>query len=612
MLQQMRSAAKWIWIFIVVAFVGGFLFVETSGLLGRDQVTTSSIVAEVNGTDIPYLTWVNVSNALAQQREQQMGRGLNGDERRAIEDQAFEQLVTDALLQQEYRKRGIRVSDEEIIQQARTNPPPGIVNDPSLQTDGRFDIEKYQRLLASPQARQTGMLLQLENYYRSEIPRAKLEAQILSDVYVSDAKLWSVFKDEHDSAQVAFVSFDPNTIADSLASVPDGDLRRYYDANKDRFERRGRAVVSLLVVPRTVTSADSQHVKTRLDSLRAEIVRGAKFEDVASRESQDQFTATSGGLMGVRVKGGMDAEIEKAAFALRVGDVSQPILASDGYNLIKVDSRSGDSVTLRRILLPLVQSDSNAVVTDRRADELAKIAATATEPERFDSAARALNLRAESAQVIEGQPLFTGFGLASGVSAWAFSGVRPGETSDLFDTDEAYFLARLDSIVEGGLAPFDDVREDIRALLLRRRKAEMMATQARTLAERAKASTLEDAAKERDLTVTRSNTFGRSTFVPGLGRLNAAIGAAFSLPIGAISEPIATDDGVFVIRVEKRTEASRDAFEAQKALQRTNATRVLQEARMREFMEGLREVATIKDRRKQLSAAARAQVAVPQ
>ena len=158
MLAQMRSAAKWIWIFIVVAFVGGFLFASTSGLLGRDRVTTQSVVATVNGTDIPYLTWVNVSNAIAQQREQQMGRGLNGDERRAVEDQAFEQLVTDILLRQEYRKRGIRVSDEEVIQQARNNPPPALLNDPTLQTDGRFDLEKYQRLLSSPQARQQGLL----------------------------------------------------------------------------------------------------------------------------------------------------------------------------------------------------------------------------------------------------------------------------------------------------------------------------------------------------------------------------------------------------------------------------------------------------------------------
>ncbi|HEY5545222.1 MAG TPA: peptidyl-prolyl cis-trans isomerase [Gemmatimonadaceae bacterium] len=609
MLQQMRSAAKWIWIFIVIAFVGGFLFVETSGLLGRDQVTTSSVVATVNGTDIPYLTWVNVANAIAQQREQQMGRGLNGDERRATEDQAFEQLVTDILLQQEYRKRGIRVSDEEVIQQARTNPPAALLNDPTLQTDGRFDIEKYQRLLASPQARQQGMLLQLENYYRNEIPRLKLESQVLADIYVSDAKLWSAYRDEHDSAQVSFVTFDPNTISDSAATVADADIRRYYDDNKKRFERRGRAVVSLLVIPRTVSAADSQAVRSRVDSLRAEIQRGANFEDVAARESEDQFTATTGGSMGTRGRGSMDPAIEKAAFALRAGELSQPVLATDGYHLLKVDTKAGDSVSLRHILRRIVQSDSNAVVTDRRADELSRIAASSTEPQRLDSAATVLGLKAETVQAFEGQPLFTGNGMAAGVSAWAFGGARRGETSDLFDTDEGYFLARLDSLIEGGTAPFEDVRDDIRTLLQRRRKGELMAAQARTFAERANASSLETAAQERDLTVTRTNTFARATFVPGLGRLNAAVGASFALPIGAVSEPIVTDDGVFVLRVDRRVEASPDAFEAQKAIQRANALRVLQEARIREFMEGLRENANIKDRRRQLNAAARAQSA---
>lgn len=611
MLQQMRSSAKWIWIFIVVAFVGGFLFVETSGLLGRDQLTTSSVVATVNGTDIPYLTWINVSNAIAQQREQQLGRGLNGDERRAVEDQAFEQLVNDVLLTQEYRKRGIRVSDEEVIQQARTNPPPALLNDPTLQTDGRFDIEKYQRLLASPQARQQGMLVQLENYYRTEIPRAKLEAQLVSDVYVSDAKLWSAYKDEHDSSQVSFVSFDPNTIPDSAVIIPDADLRRYYDANRDRFERRGRAVVRLLVIPRTVTAADSQAVRTRMDSLRAEIQRGAKFEEVASRESQDQLTSVAGGMMGTRARGALDPAIAAAAFSLRPGEVSQPVLATDGYHLLKVETKKADSVGLKHILLRITQSDSNAIRTDRKADSLSVIAANATEPQKFDSAATVLNLRAESAQVFEGQPLFTGFGMASGVSAWAFSGVRPGETSDLFDTDEGYFLARLDSLVEGGTAPFQEVREDIRELLRRRRKGELMAAQVRTFAERSKAVSLETAARERDLTVTKTNMFGRATFVPGLGRMNSAVGASFSLPIGAVSEPIATDEGVFVIRGDRRIDASRDAFEAQKLVQRSNAIRVLQEAKVREFMAGLRENAEIKDRRKQLSAAARAQT-VPQ
>jgi len=48
-MQQMRSSAKYIWIFIVILFVGGFLLMQTSGLLGRAPVTTSTAVAKVNG-----------------------------------------------------------------------------------------------------------------------------------------------------------------------------------------------------------------------------------------------------------------------------------------------------------------------------------------------------------------------------------------------------------------------------------------------------------------------------------------------------------------------------------------------------------------------------------
>jgi peptidyl-prolyl cis-trans isomerase D len=451
------------------------------------------------------------------------------------------------------------------------------------------------------------MLLQLENYYRSEIPRLKLEAQILSDVYISDAKLWAIYRDEHDSAQVAFVTFDPTLIPDSAAVVPDADVRRYYDANRNRFERRGRAVLSLLVIPRTLTAEDSQATRARISALRDEIVGGGQFDDVAARESQDQFSASNGGLLGMRSRESLDPAVQAAAFALAVGTVSQPVLANDGYHLLRVESRKADSVELRDILLPITQTDSNATRTDRRADELARIAASATEASRFDSAARTLELTAEQAHVFEGQPLFTAHGVASGASAWAFGGVRRGEISDLFDTEQAYFLARLDSMFETGAAPFAEVRDDIRRLLQLRRKGEIMATQARSFADRAKASTLEMAGRERDLTVTRTNLFGRSTFVPGLGRLNGAIGAAFALPIGAISEPIATDEGVFVLRVDRRVDSSRDAFEAQKAAQRANAIQVLRDSRLREFMEGLRERADIDDRRRQLNAAARTQ-----
>src|SRR6185295_10509252 len=146
-----------------------------------------------------------VQNQIQQQNRE--GRTMSRDEERRIENSVFEQMVSDILLQQEYKRRNIIVSDDEIREFARYAPPPWVQNAPELQTEGRFDPQKYQRLLASPVARQGGLLVQLENYYRSEIPKEKLYDQVASAVYATDEELWRIWRDQHDSAQVSFVAF---------------------------------------------------------------------------------------------------------------------------------------------------------------------------------------------------------------------------------------------------------------------------------------------------------------------------------------------------------------------------------------------------------------------
>ena len=142
MLQQMRAKAAYIWIIIAVVFVGGFLFAETSGLLGRGPVTTTTSVASVDGQNILYTQWVDAAQQMAQQQEQAQGRGLTLDERREVDDRAFNELVNNILLENEYKRRGIRVTDAEIQEMARYSPPPQFQNLPELQTDGRFDQAK--------------------------------------------------------------------------------------------------------------------------------------------------------------------------------------------------------------------------------------------------------------------------------------------------------------------------------------------------------------------------------------------------------------------------------------------------------------------------------------
>jgi len=63
-LQQLRSKSLVIWALVFVFFVVGFLLADTSGLLGLGpaRITNTTAVAKVNGVEIPWMTWQNLSN----------------------------------------------------------------------------------------------------------------------------------------------------------------------------------------------------------------------------------------------------------------------------------------------------------------------------------------------------------------------------------------------------------------------------------------------------------------------------------------------------------------------------------------------------------------------
>src|SRR5690349_18779766 len=271
----MRSLAKWVWLFVAGAFVGGFLLVETFGLLGHTTITPTTAVAVVNGRKILYTDFINRVNQQAGQEQQALqqrgsSQSLSQDDNRRIENDVFDQMVMEVLLQQEYAHRRIIVTDDEIKMYARELPPDWLINQPDFQTNGQFDMAKYQRYLSTSTAKTNGLLVALEQHYRAEIPRRKLFDQIAASAYVSDPELWRTWRDQHDSATVSYVAFRPTVNPTDVAAISDGDLQAYFNAHKAEFARPGRAVLSVVQIPRSVTAADTAAARAKALALRAE------------------------------------------------------------------------------------------------------------------------------------------------------------------------------------------------------------------------------------------------------------------------------------------------------------------------------------------------------
>ncbi|MFI5248980.1 MAG: peptidylprolyl isomerase [Gemmatimonadales bacterium] len=601
MLKTMRSAAKYIWIFVAVLFILGFLLYQTSGLSGN-TANARTPIASVNGEDITVTEWVRATEQHATQASQRLGRPLSLDERKQVDQEAFDELVSELLLRQELDRRAIRVTDAEVIDAARTSPPPEFMNAPQLQTDGRFDQAKYLRFLSSPMAKEQGVLAGLEAMYRTRIPQEKLFEQIAAGVYVTDGQLWSLWRDTHDTAQVTAVRLAPDSASEAGPPPTDAEMRGYYDHHHDELTRKGEASVSVVALRRIVTAADSAATLAHLMSLRHDIEGGAKFDDVAKRESADSASAVNGGSLEWGKRGRFVPQFETAAWALKPGEISGPVLTAYGYHLIKMDERKGDSALFRHILLRIVQSDSSAAHVNARADSLERLAAQSESPAQFDHAAKVMGLAPVVLHVTEGTAAFLNGRQVPSVSAWAFGGAKVGESSDLFESENGFYLARLDSLTPGGLPPFEAAKPQIERALARQRGVDHLATKAKELAIKAAASSLEQAAKADTLEAIKSPPFTRTSFVPELGQMTEAVGAAFALPIGAVSAPIKTDNAVFVMRVDRRIASDSAAWLKQKDTQRQTVLDTLRRTRFEQFLADLRQVAKVVDNRKLLEA----------
>jgi peptidyl-prolyl cis-trans isomerase D len=192
------------------------------------------------------------------------------------------------------------------------------------------------------------------------------------------------------------------------------------------------------------------------------------------------------------------------------------------------------------------------------------------------------------------------------VGSWAFSGAKPGETSDLFDADDGYYLGRLDKLTQGGIPTLEQATPEIRDILARQKKLDKLMPRATLFAKEAAATSLEQAAQKEGLPIVKSPPFTRVGGASGLGRLNEAIGAAFSLPIGVVSTAIRTHEMIVVERVDQRKLADSLSWAKMKNTLRGQMIGQLRQTRVREFLTNLRESAKVVDRRKQVESANRA------
>ncbi|NRK74193.1 foldase, partial [Salmonella enterica subsp. enterica serovar Typhi] len=118
-------------------------------------------------------------------------------------------------------------------------------------------------------------------------------------------------------------------ILEPSIEITDDEIKTYFEDNKESLDTPEQVEASHILVEDEETAKE---VKKKLDE-------GGDFAELAKEYSTDTQTKESGGELGYFSSGQMVEEFDKAAFAMDVDEISDPVKTDYGYHIIKVTGK---------------------------------------------------------------------------------------------------------------------------------------------------------------------------------------------------------------------------------------------------------------------------------
>lgn len=315
-------------ILIVVAFIGWFS-------LPTGQ--TVQVAVDVNGERVlaqEYFMRVEDEKRL---RLMTTGQRLNDEQEAALQNEVKDQIASDLVVAQEARKLGYEAHPDEV---ARL-----IMGDPRFQLDnGKFDKESYD----TAQKNSGRSRSDFEADFRDRVLRTKLQSAVTLGVAASEAEALERYNEEFTTYNLSYVRIEPQAVLEAEPITPEEiatwamsnaeKIQAAYDKDKVlKYDLPERVVLANIRLRNT--TGDPEPLIARLDTIKAQLGEGARFEDLARRWSEDAG-APAGGLMTEQRVPSLTTKVREAIEGKAAGDYTDVIDEGDVVSLYRIVSRT--------------------------------------------------------------------------------------------------------------------------------------------------------------------------------------------------------------------------------------------------------------------------------
>lgn len=389
----------------------------------------------------------------------------------------------------------------------------------------------------------------------------------------------------------------PERIADFMYNAEPGDIYGpYFENNSYKLAR----LVEINFIPDSVRARhiliqpgqamNYEQAGSRADSLLEAIQKGESFEMLAMQYSDDMGSRFEGGNLGWFMEGTMVPEFNDACFSARQ-NVPLVVETQFGFHIVEVTGRARESKKVMYAILAREVTPGSPTY-QRAFTKASQFAGTNNTYDRFTEAAAAEGLTLIMANnILINDKQLPGLSSARELIRWAFD-AKEESISPIFELDDNFVIAALTKVRQEGYQPIEEATVEIREILVREKKGEILASRLRELKE--EGNDLESIAGLLNSEVNQAANILFSSFsVPGAGIESKLIGKALNMPENELSYPVTGENGVYLFRVTSVDLPGEINLEEEK-----NRLRASKRARVNfEAFEALKEEAGIKDNR---------------
>jgi peptidyl-prolyl cis-trans isomerase D len=592
MLDRMRRHKgwlKWSLFLVVVAFIAlyfpDFMRQDTGAAAPND------VIARVGSEEITAGEFRRVYMSQLAMYSRAYGGNVNEQLLRqmGIDQQILRQLLDERAAVQEAQRLGLTVSDAEVAQRVRSIP--------AFQRDGQFaGTEMYRLILRSSTPPLT--TTEFEESLRRSLLVDKLRTALTDWIAVSDADVEREFRKRNEKVKLDLVVFSADRFRDQV-TVTDVDLAAHFEKHKEQYRVPEKRKIKYLLIdteairsriavspgdveahyrqnieqyssPEQVRAShilfktegkNEAEIRAKAEAVLKQVKGGADFGALARQHSEDEVSAKQDGDLDYFGRGRMVKEFEDVAFSLAPGQISDLVKSQFGFHIIKVvDKKPASTRPLEDVKGQITEQLASERAQTRASELATALASEIHSAADLDRVAKSRGLAVKESGFFARDEPILGIGPAPEVSNQAFD-LKEGAVAGPVRTSggQVFFttVGRQDSHLPKLDAVKDRVRDDAvrqkAADLARARGQSLVADLHKDFAATARAAGLE--VKTTEL-VVRGSTW------PEIGISPAVDAAAFALPVGGVSGPIATDAGTAVVRVAQREEIDPAALAA--------------------------------------------------